>query len=104
MLLRFDSLLRLVSSLLISVKPVGAPQVWFVEPWLTPKPARTISFVAVVAALVLIARLPTAAVALLAEPVESSVSVAPTSAIVYETLVAADSVMAPNVVPAGALG
>src|SRR5439155_460232 len=61
MLLRFDSLLRLVSSLLISVKPVGAPQVWVVEPWLTPKPARTISLVAVVAALVLIARLPTGA-------------------------------------------
>src|SRR2546423_13819881 len=104
MLLRFDSLLRLMSSLLISVKPLGAPQLCVVEPWLAPKPAGTISLAALVAARVLTDRLPTAVVALLADPVWSSVSVAPTSAMVYETLVAADSVMTPNVVPAGAFG
>src|SRR6266581_2340064 len=80
MLLRFDSLLGLVSSLLISVKPLGAPQLCVAEPWLTPKPARTISLVAVVAALVLTDWLLTAVVALLADPVVSRVSVAPTSA------------------------
>ena len=104
MLLRFDSLLRLVSSLLISVKPLGAPQLWVAEPWLTPKPARTISLAAVVAALVLTDWLLTAVVALLADPVVSRVSVAPTSAMVYDTLVAAESVTAPNAVPAGAFG
>src|SRR6266566_2164366 len=101
MLLRFNSLLGLVSSLLISVKPLGAPQLWVAEPWLTPKPARTISLAAVPA---LTDRLLTAVVALLADPVVSRVSVAPTSATVYETLVAAESVTAPNVVPVGAFG
>ncbi|TME80779.1 MAG: hypothetical protein E6I43_13010 [Chloroflexi bacterium] len=104
MLLRFNSLLGLVSSLLISVKPLGAPQLWVAEPWLTPKPARTISLAAVVAAPALTDRLLTAVVALLADPVVSRVSVAPTSATVYETLVAAESVTAPNVVPVGAFG
>jgi len=93
-----------VSSLLTRLKPTGALQVCGDAPWLAPKAANTISLETAVVAPVLTLRLPTAAVALLSYPTWSALRLAPTSVMVYETLVAAESVKAPNVVPDGAFG
>ena len=80
--LRIASLTGLLSCLLTRLNPLGAPQVWGAAPWLTPKPANTISAGAVVAPLRLTARLLTAVAPLVAVPVRSRLKPAPTSAMV----------------------
>src|SRR5256885_17060005 len=90
--LRMDSLLVLVSSLLTRLKPAGALQLCGDAPWLAPKAANTISLEAAMVAPVLTLRLATAAVALLPQATWSALRLAPTSAMLYDTLEEAESV------------